>query len=172
LVDADAGAAEALLDRLGEDANTTLEGLRDLARGIFPPLLADQGIVPALEAHVRKVGANATIEASNAVHGRRFDADTEACVYFCCLQAIQNVIRHAGNAPCLVRLDLDDGGLVLSVRDTGPGFDADTTPPGMGRQIMMDRVDALDGRLDIEASPGNGTRVRIQIPVSAAEVAS
>ena len=74
---------------------TTLDGLRDLARGIFPPLLAEQGIVAALRAHIRKVGANATVEAAIGFADRRFDADTEAGVYFCCLQAIQNVIRHA-----------------------------------------------------------------------------
>ena len=172
LVERDAAAAEELLDRLGADANTTLEGLRDLARGIFPPLLADKGIVPALEAHIRKVGANATIEASGAFRDRRFDADTEACVYFCCLQAIQNVIRHAANAPCTVQLDLDDHGLVVSVRDEGPGFDADGTPPGMGRQIMRDRVDALDGRFDIDAAPGEGATVTIRLPLADAEVAS
>ncbi len=171
LVDRDAAAAEQLLDRLGEDANTTLEGLRDLARGIFPPLLADQGIVSALEAHIRKVGANATVEASDGFRGRRFDADTEACVYFCCLQAIQNVIRHAGNAPCTVHLDVDEGGLVVSVRDEGPGFDASGTPEGMGRQIMMDRVDALDGALEIDAAPGQGATVTIRLPLADAEVA-
>ena len=170
LVDADPGSTEALLDRLGADANTTLEGLRDLARGIFPPLLADQGIVPALEAHVRKVGANATIELDPALRDRRFDADTEACVYFCCLQAIQNVIRHAGNAACTIRLGLDDRGLVFSIRDEGPGFDADARPPGMGRQIMMDRVDALEGRLEIDAAPGKGATVTIHIPLRKAEV--
>ncbi len=77
------------------DTNETLDGLRDLARGIFPPLLAEQGIVAALRAHIRKVGANATVEAAIGFADRRFDADTEAGVYFCCLQAIQNVIRHA-----------------------------------------------------------------------------
>jgi signal transduction histidine kinase len=169
LVERDAPAAEELLDRLGEDANTTLEGLRDLARGIFPPLLADQGIVPALEAHIRKVGARATVEASPTFRRHRFDADTEACVYFCCLQAIQNVIRHAGNAPCTVHLDLDDVGLIFSVRDEGPGFDASGIPPGMGRQIMQDRVDALDGGLAIDAAPGRGTTVTIQLPLPVAE---
>ena len=86
------------LDELIVDTNETLDGLRDLARGIFPPLLAEQGIVAALRAHIRKVGANATVEAAIGFADRRFDADTEAGVYFCCLQAIQNVIRHADNA--------------------------------------------------------------------------
>lgn len=64
-------------------------------RGIFPPLLADKGIVAAPEAHIRKVGADATADAAAGFDRFRFDADVE-CVYFCCLQAIQNVIRHAG----------------------------------------------------------------------------
>ncbi|MBA3689897.1 MAG: hypothetical protein H0W82_00605, partial [Actinobacteria bacterium] len=75
------------LDRLGERANDTLEGLRDLARGIFPPLLADKGIVAALDAHVRKVGVRATLEAEPGFGELRFDDRSEACVYFCCLQA-------------------------------------------------------------------------------------
>ena len=133
--------------------------------------MADQGIVSALEAHIRKVGANATVEASDGFRGRRFDADTEACVYFCCLQAIQNVIRHAGNAPCTVHLDVDEGGLVVSVRDEGPGFDASGTPEGMGRQTMMDRVDALDGAFEIDAAPGQGATVTIRLPLADAEVA-
>ena len=161
--------AETLLGRLGEDANATLEGLRDLARGIFPPLLADKGVVAALDAHIRKIGANAHIEASRAFTGRRFDADTEACIYFCCLQALQNVLRHADNAPSIVTLDLAAEGISFTVRDEGPGFDAAVTEPGMGMQIMRDRVDALEGELDIRSAPGDGTVVTVHIPVSVAE---
>ena len=153
------------LDGLGERSNATLEGLRDLARGIFPPLLADQGIAPALEAHIRKVGAQAKVEAEPAFTARRFDDDTEACVYFCCLQAIQNVLRHAGNATSTVALSCDHECVTFEVRDEGPGFAVATTARGMGIDIMQDRVDALEGSLSIESAPGEGTRVHGRIPV-------
>jgi signal transduction histidine kinase len=158
------------LDALMDRANETLEGLRDLARGIFPPLLADQGIEAALEAHIRKVGANATVEADPATAGARFDADTEACVYFCCLQAIQNVIRHAANARCIVRLAADGDALTFEIADDGPGFDPASTSRGMGLDIMQDRVDALEGDLTVRSAIGSGTTIAVRIPVR--EVAS
>jgi signal transduction histidine kinase len=153
------------LDPLIERANDTLDGLRDLARGVFPPLLADQGIVPALEAHIRKVGAHATVDAP-ALAGRRFDADVEACAYFCCLQAIQNVLRHAGNAPSRVRLGLDGEELTFEIADEGPGFDVARTSRGMGLQIIQDRVDALEGSLEVR-SDASGTTVEGRIPTAA-----
>jgi signal transduction histidine kinase len=165
----DAEAAVSELDRLGERANDTLEGLRDLARGIFPPLLADKGIVPALDAHIRKVGVRATVEASPGLAGLRFDDQTEACVYFCCLQALQNVLRHAGNAATIVRLSAGPKVLTFEVVDRGPGFDPAATDRGMGLQIMQDRVDALDGTLEFVSSPGHGTSVIGRIPVPVVE---
>jgi signal transduction histidine kinase len=156
------------VDGLLDQANQTLDGLRDLARGIFPPLLADKGILAALEAHIRKVGANATIDAAPDVAAARFDADTEACVYFCCFQAIQNVIRHAGNAPSVVRVERYGGGLAFHIRDEGPGFDPTATPRGMGLQIVQDRVDALDGELTVTSAPGLGTTVAVRIPANEA----
>jgi signal transduction histidine kinase len=162
-------SAVATVDEVAERAKATLEGLRDLARGIFPPLLADQGIVPALEAHIRKVGANATLDAATAVRGARFDADIEACAYFVCLQALQNVQRHAANAPTLVRLWSEDVRLTFEVADRGPGFDASTTEGGMGLQIMRDRVDALEGELIVRSSPGEGTVVQGRVPARALE---
>jgi signal transduction histidine kinase len=152
------------LDALVERANATLDELRDLARGIFPPLLADAGIVPALEAHVRKVGARASIEAPAAFSERRFDGDVEACVYFCCLQAIQNVLRHAGNAPTTVRFDVDADDLAFEIADGGPGFDVATQRRGMGLQIIQDRLDALEGSLVVTSSP-SGTRVIGRVPI-------
>jgi signal transduction histidine kinase len=153
------------LDPLIDRANDTLEGLRDLARGVFPPLLADQGIVPALQAHVRKVGAHTTIVADPSVAGRRFDADVEACVHFCCLQAIQNVLRHAANAPSTVHLSLTNDVLTFEIADEGAGFDARTTPRGMGLQIIQDRVDALEGSLSVTSGVG-GTTVVVTVPAS------
>ena len=154
-----------------DQANETLDGLRDLARGIFPPLLAEQGIVAALRAHIRKVGANATVEAAIGFADRRFDADTEAGVYFCCLQAIQNVIRHAENAPCVVALSLDGDEIAFEIRDDGGGFDVATTPRGMGLQIVQDRVDALEGALEVTSEPGRGARIAVRLPVHELEPA-
>ncbi|MEX0985585.1 MAG: ATP-binding protein [Actinomycetota bacterium] len=165
---ADPDRATTLLDDALTTANQILEGLRDLARGIFPPLLADQGIVAALEAHVRKLGANARI-VTNGVERLRFDADVEACVYFCCLQTIQNVIRHAGNAACAVTLATDDGAVLVTIADEGQGFDTAARPAGMGLAIVRDRVDALEGSLDVTSAPGAGTTIRIRVPATALE---
>ena len=164
LPDDEAKAAE--LEALTEQANATLEGLRDLARGIFPPLLADKGIVPAVEAHIRKVGANARVEAGPTVAKHRFADDVEACVYFCCVQALQNVGRHADGALAIVRLSLVGGELTFEIQDDGPGFDPDTVSRGMGIDIMQDRIDALDGTLEISSTPGSGTIItgRLQSP--------
>jgi len=156
------------LDPLIDRANDTLEGLRDLARGVFPPLLADQGVVPALEAHIRKVGAHTTVDALDLA-GRRFDADVEACAYFCCLQAIQNVLRHAGNAASRVRLELDGDELAFEISDDGPGFDVAHTSRGMGLQIIQDRVDALEGSLSVR-SDASGTTVAGRIPTTARDL--
>ena len=172
LVERDPDDAEAILDRLGEQATTTLEALRDLARGIFPPLLVDKGVVAALEAHIRKVGANARVKAEAGFADLRFDADVEACVYFCCAQAVQNVIRHAENAPSTVELALDGGILTFSVRDDGPGFENGSRPDGMGMRIMQDRIDALEGVLTVESAPGRGTLVVGRVPAAALEVVS
>jgi signal transduction histidine kinase len=167
----DPDAATAELDRLSERANDTLEGLRDLARGIFPPLLADKGIVAALDAHIRKVGARATIEATPGLAGLRFDDQTEACVYFCCLQALQNVRRHAGDTAAVVRLSAGPRVLTFEVVDRGTGFDPAATDRGMGLQIMQDRVDALEGELLVTSEPGAGTAVIGRIPARAMEPA-
>jgi signal transduction histidine kinase len=167
----DAAAAQALLDELGADTNATLEELRDLARGISPPLLVDQGIVPALEAHVRKVGANARIHVDPAFTALRFDAEVEACVYFCCLQAIQNVVRHAGNAPSTVEISFGRELLTFTVRDEGPRFDVDARPGGMGTRMKQDRIDALEGALTVESADGHETVVVGRIPASMLEVA-
>ena len=92
-------------------------------------------------------------------------------MYFCCLQAIQNVIRHAGNAPCMVALSLDGDEIAFEIRDDGAGFDVATTPRGMGLQIVQDRVDALEGTLEVTSEPGRGTRIAVRLPVRVLEPA-
>ncbi len=167
LAESDPAAAEQILDQLGAQATSTLEDLRDLARGIFPPLLAEKGVVAAVDAHIRKVGANATIAAHPEFTNQRYDVDTEAALYFISLQALQNVSRHADGAAAIVRLNRESDTLLLQIADDGPGFDVDRTPAGMGIQIMQDRVDALDGSLAIERGVNGGTTVSCRIPAGA-----
>ncbi|MGQ0668529.1 MAG: ATP-binding protein, partial [Actinomycetota bacterium] len=170
LVERDAAEALALLDELGADANETLAELRDLARGIFPPLLADKGVVAALEAHVRKEGIPAALDV-DAARDLRFDPEAEAAVFFCCVQALQNAKRHAGGVGISLHLVATDGTIDFTVSDEGAGFDPTSASEGMGFQIMRDRVEALDGTLDVQSAPGAGTTVTGRIPARALEPA-
>ena len=158
LVD-DATAAAARLEALTGETQQTLDSLRELARGIFPPLLADRGIGPALEAQTRKAIIPASILVDSSVAGARFDPGVEAAVYFCCVEALQNAARHAPGSAVRVSLADDEGQVVFSVTDDGPGFDPATPPTGTGLRNMGDRLAALGGSCQVDSSPGRGTTV-------------
>ena len=163
-----------LLERLAEDPERVrqmasqlqgglrdaLDDLRDLARGIYPPLLADKGLAAALEAQGRKAAVTTTIEPDGV---GRYPREVEAAVYFCALEAMQNVAKYAEATSATVRLAERDGSLVFEIQDDGRGFDPSTTSYGTGVQGMADRLDAIGGRLDIESAPGQGTLVRGEI---------
>lgn len=154
----------ASLDTLGARANAALDELRDVARGVFPSILADRGLPAALEALVRKMGGRATlVVAPDADH--RFEPSVENAVYFCCVQALQNTERHAPDSAVEVLLETVQDGVRFVIRDDGPGFDPSTADAGEGMQIMNDRVAALAGELVLESTPGRGTTVRGRIPV-------
>ena len=161
------------LEELGGRTSATLEELRDVARGIFPPLLVDRGLAAALEAHLRKLGIPAKLDVAPSLAEARFDPPIENAVYFCAVQALQNARRHAPGSSVEVRLEPDGQDAVrFEVRDDGPGFDTATAVEGEGTQIMRDRMTALGGSLTIESSPGAGTLVTGQIPARAVELAS
>ena len=165
LVTDDAAAAEALIAELQNDSADALETLRDLARGLFPPTLAEQGVAAAVRAHVTKTGMPVTVEDEAAV-GLRFDLNDEAAVYFCIREALQNASKHAPGLPIVVRLAAeDDGALSFSVTDQGPGFDPASVVRGSGLQNMVDRIDALGGRLEFKFEPGAGTSVCGWVPL-------
>jgi signal transduction histidine kinase len=153
-------AAQLLADLQAETAQA-IENLRDLARGIYPPLLADKGLPAALEGHARKVHLPVTVEAG--VLGR-YPQEIEAAVYFCCLEALQNVAKYAGASKATVQLIDDDGWLTFVVNDDGVGFDPAGTPLGTGLQGMGDRLDALGGSLDVSSRPAEGTTLTGRIP--------
>jgi signal transduction histidine kinase len=149
--------ARATVAELKHDADEALETLRDLARGIYPPLLADKGLPTALAAQARKATLPVTIEADGV---GRYSQDTEAALYFCILEALQNIQKYAEASSAVVRLREDGDQLSVEVADDGRGFDVATTSRGNGLTNMEDRLDALGGTLHIASSPGNGTTLR------------
>jgi signal transduction histidine kinase len=143
------------------DLQTALEDLRDLARGIFPPLLQDKGLAAALEAQARRSPMPVEVH-SNGVG--RYPAEAEAAVYFCVLEALQNAAKYAQASRVQVRLQSGDGELRFEVTDDGKGFDPAATPPGSGLRNMRDRLEALGGSLSVASGPGRGTTLTGTVP--------
>jgi signal transduction histidine kinase len=160
--------AKGLLTELVVEADEALEAVRDLGRGIFPPVLADKGLAAAIAARVAKHFPEGRLKWPSELAAARFDPAVEAAVYFCCLEALQNVARHAGEVPVIVELALAGDALVFSVTDSGPGFDPASASPGRGQQNMADRLAALGGSLEIHSRPGEGTTVRGTVPLGPA----
>ncbi len=162
LVERDPAQAASIAGQLQGDATEALEELRDLARGIYPPLLADQGLVAALGSQARKSAVPVIIEADGV---GRYAREAEAAVYFSCLEALQNVAKYASASRATVRLTDGDGRLRFEVADDGVGFDAATSSHGTGLQGIADRLAALDGEVEVRSSPGAGTTVAGTLPV-------
>jgi signal transduction histidine kinase len=162
--DRDPARARQLLGEIKSDADEALEILRDLARGIYPPLLADKGLAAALESQARKATLHVQVSADGI---DRYPQDVEAAVYFCCLEALQNVQKYAGATRATVRLSAQNGDLTFEVEDDGAGFDPGGPKKGSGLTNMADRLDALGGGFDIDSEPGRGTVLRGRVPVKA-----
>jgi signal transduction histidine kinase len=142
--------------------------LRELAHGIYPPLLADGGLGPALEAAATRSPQRVDVEIRTA---QRFEQDTEAAVYFCCLEALQNSAKHAPAATVGIQVWCDADTLFFQVNDNGPGFDENATPHGHGLVNMTDRLGAIGGRVQWSSQPGRGVEVSGSVPVTIDPVA-
>ena len=154
VMDDDPQRAAGLLGELAGRANQTLDALRDLARGIFPPLLADKGIVAALEAHIRKHELDVELQADEGLRAARFDERVEIAVYFCCLEALAS-----RSAQTVLALEVKDGELEMSC--SGVVLD------DARRETIRDRVEALAGTVRL----GEGDGLRARFPVAMLEVA-
>jgi signal transduction histidine kinase len=150
-----------MLGELQAQAAGALANLRDLARGIYPPLLADLGLAAALTAQAAKSPLPVTVDAGGL---GRFGQDTEAAVYFCCLEALQNTAKYAHATSARICLQAHHGTLRFTVSDDGTGYDTRHTPMGSGLRNMADRLAALGGRLQIRSTPGQGTTITAQLP--------
>jgi len=151
-----------MAEQLQTRASEALDDLRDLARGIYPPLLADKGLGAALEAQARKSVVPVSVEIDGI---GRYEQPVEAAVYFCTLEALNNVVKYAGASNAQVTIRQDNGDLRFTVSDDGAGFDTSAMTYGTGLQGMADRLDAIGGSLHITSTPGAGTSVSGSVPV-------
>jgi len=152
-----------LLAQTEHQAGEALTELRELAHGIYPPLLADLGLGAALQAQARKAALPVIVEAAVG----RYPQQAEAAVYFCVLEALQNAAKYAQASAARVTLCQDGQYLVFTVADDGTGFDPATTQMGTGLQGITDRLAALGGTAGITSAPGHGTQITGRIPATA-----
>jgi signal transduction histidine kinase len=162
LLKQDPARARSMLHLLGEEIDAALGELRSLAAGVYPSLLAARGLPDAL----RTAALQSPVPASVEVDGSdRYSQDVETAAYFCCIEALQNVAKHAPGASSVSISLSRNGDLRFEVRDDGPGFRLDDGMTGHGLVNMRDRMAALGGDLEIRSAPGAGTVVVGTIPV-------
>lgn len=145
-------------------AEAAVETLRQLSRGIYPHLLTDGGLAAALSAAAETSPVPVVITADGL---GRHPARVEAAAYFCCLEALQNAVKHAGAAAIRLELLQEGSTLVVTVEDDGSGFDPRRIEGGTGLANMRDRIESLDGTLTV-GSTARGTQVRAVLPLEKA----
>ncbi len=156
--DADASAA---LNGFGEEVQQAIEEVRAFARGVYPLMLASEGLGAALVSASRYAADPITVSARGI---RRCRPEVESAVYFTCLAAIDNAAKHAGPAEVAVRVWDTAQALHFTVCDTGCGFDPNGTPSGAGLSNMRDRIAAVGGTLVVHSRPLHGTRLHGSVP--------
>jgi signal transduction histidine kinase len=156
--------AALLLAQQADAAHVAIETLSSLSRGIYPRLLADKGLVPALRSAVATSPIPVTIETVTMV---RLPAPVEAALYFCCMEAVQNAAKHSGARSVSVRFGEEQGLCRLTITDNGAGFDprqALASGAGAGLANMRDRLDAVGGTVIVTSQSGIGTTVTAAAP--------
>ena len=156
----DAVRTAELLAGLSGEADDAIQSMRDFARGIYPPLLQAEGLGAAISAQARKMPMVVSVEASGL---GRYGSEIESTVYFCVLESLQNVVKHAQASTARVVLEESDGQLKFTVTDDGMGFGA--IQSGSGLVNLVDRIDSVGGVCNVESAPGQGTTVSGSIPL-------
>ncbi|TME46621.1 MAG: sensor histidine kinase [Chloroflexi bacterium] len=159
-----ASKVRGMLTQLKADADEALTTMRELARGIYPPLLASDGLPAALRAQARRIAVPVELELADVPRQPR---ELEGAIYFCCLEALQNLSKHAEASRVNLRLWSEGRTLAFEVADNGKGFDLNGTTDRHGIENMRDRLEALGGTLTIKSTPGQGTTIAGTIPMTA-----
>jgi len=159
-VEKDPASAAPLLDQIGSALGEASAELRELARGIHPAVLTERGLAPAISALADRAPVQVDVV---EVPEDRFPPAAEATAYFTVAEALTNVAKYAEATHATVRLARANGELQIEVRDDGKGGARAT--PGSGLSGLADRVGALDGVLEVESPPGEGTVLRAVLPL-------
>lgn len=152
-------AALDFLDEAEVDLRSAIQELRELAQGIHPAVLTDEGLVAGVGLLARRSPVPVTVDAQLPT---RPSAGIEAAAYYIVSEALQNVVKHAGATSAEVRLRRHDGSLEIVVCDDGVG--GASVEGGTGLRGLADRAMALDGTLDVRSQPGEGTQLRVRLP--------
>ncbi|WP_214369542.1 ATP-binding protein [Pseudonocardia sp. H11422] len=155
------------LDQITGQIGTAEMVLAETATGVSSPLLAERGLITALDVELGGGHPPVEVDADGIGAGRRFPADVEAAVYFCCLESVNNARKHAPGAAVGVRLATADGALHFTVHDDGPGWDQGATAgsPGRGMRNLTSRITAVGGRIAVRSAPGAGTTITGTVPL-------
>jgi signal transduction histidine kinase len=159
MVSANPRRAEAVLEGATDELGQALEELRELARGIHPALLSDRGLDPAIETLARRAPVPVDVEATL---GDRLSEPVELAAYFVVAEALTNVVKYANASRARVRVERDNGRVIVEVADDGVG--GAEPRRGTGLRGLADRVGALGGMFEVDSAPGIGTTVRASIP--------
>ncbi len=159
--------ARTLLADLASEAEEAVFALQEVSRGIYPSVLADQGLPAALRTQAGRMPLDIKVDLDQAAASRRYSREVESALYFVALEAMTNAQKHAGGGRIIVRLALDRDAheLAVEVADDGPGFVRPRVARGAGLQNMADRMLAVGGGLVDAPRPEGGTVVRASAPV-------
>ena len=164
-----AGKEDVTAGYLEELQETAQEGMRDMRLLIFelhPPVLETEGLVAALQARLAAVEGRAGLQTELRVEGeRRLPIAIESALYWIAQEALNNVRKHAAARHVIVELHFSETSVDLEVRDDGEGFDLQAVPAERwgGLRTIAERAERVDGKLTYESTPGEGTRVKIEV---------
>jgi signal transduction histidine kinase len=159
----DPRAVDATLEELHQEIRQALKDLRELAKGIHPPILSDRGLLKAIEARVAHLPIGVTVEADDGLASSRYPEEVEGAAYFFVCEGLANVLKHASAKETTIRLSSVNGSLQVEVIDDGRGFDAARVTRS-GLSGLEDRIEAVGGTLSITSRLEGGTRITARLP--------